>query len=100
MVTHGAKGAEAFGPAGHVRVPGRAVDVVDTVGAGDSFQAALVAGLAERGISSRARLNALTQEDAASIVTVAIHASSLTCSRRGADLPRLDELSDSATETL
>ncbi|MDR1807309.1 MAG: PfkB family carbohydrate kinase [Propionibacteriaceae bacterium] len=39
VVTLGGQGAEAVGPAGAVRVPGVPVDVVDTVGAGDTFTA-------------------------------------------------------------
>ena len=46
VVTEGMKGATAFSAAGHVSVPGRAVVVRDTVGAGDTFHAALLAQLA------------------------------------------------------
>lgn len=46
-VTHGAAGAELFTPRDRVAVPGFAVPVVDTVGCGDAFMAALLAGLLE-----------------------------------------------------
>ena len=44
-VTHGAGGAELFTAYGHVSVPGFPVKVADTVGCGDAFMAALLAGL-------------------------------------------------------
>jgi len=41
VVTLGAEGAEGLGGAGTTHVPGKAVQVVDTVGAGDAFTAGL-----------------------------------------------------------
>ncbi|MFT4793556.1 MAG: fructokinase [Paracoccaceae bacterium] len=90
IITHGGDGAEAFGAFGHVRVPGRRVQVVDTVGAGDSFMAALIAGLAARGARTRAALVALT--DAEALLAEAARAAAITCGRRGADLPRKADL--------
>lgn len=92
VVTRGASGAEAFAPAGRSAVPGRAVRVVDTVGAGDTFQAALIAGLAERGVWTRKDLDALESQKIAEVVSFAVSAASITCTRRGADLPRRAEL--------
>lgn len=92
IVTHGAKGAEAFGPAGRISLPGRPVDVIDTVGAGDSFQAALIAGLKERGMTDRTRLDTMAGDEIAALVEFAARAAALTCKRRGADLPRRAEL--------
>src|SRR5690606_15433530 len=48
VVTRGNQGASAFTEGLEVQVPGREVEVVDTVGAGDSFQAALLHGLKDR----------------------------------------------------
>ncbi len=87
IVTRGRAGAEAFGAFGRVVIGGSRVDVVDTVGAGDTFQAALIAGLAERGVKSRKTLSNLAVEDVAALMRFAVQAASLTCSRRGADLP-------------
>jgi fructokinase len=66
--------------------------VIDTVGAGDTFQAALLTGLAERGLLTRAALAALSADDLASVLAFATEAAAITCSRRGADLPRRGEL--------
>jgi fructokinase len=97
IVTRGGDGALAIGPSGTpVERPGRAVDVVDTVGAGDSFMSALLAGLARRdvlGAGRRSALSALADEDVATLLDEAVEASAVTCSRPGADPPRLAELS-------
>lgn len=96
VVTRGAGGAVAYGPQGTTLVPGRRVEVVDTVGAGDCFQAALIARLAERGVAARDRLDALAAEAVADVVGFAVQASAIACTRRGADLPRRGELNGSA----
>lgn len=46
IVKLGAEGALLAGPEGHATVPSPRVDVEDTVGAGDTFNAGLLAGLA------------------------------------------------------
>ena len=60
VVTRGEHGASAFSAAGEVSVPGHEVPVRDTVGAGDTFHAALLARLARGGrlggIRTRSRL--------------------------------------------
>jgi fructokinase len=99
-VTLGAEGVVAVGSsAGVVRRPGRRVDVVDTVGAGDSFTAALVAGLWRRDLLGAARRPAMRALDAAMVSEVldeAVLASALTCARRGADPPTAAELRSAA----
>lgn len=100
VVTMGGQGAEAFCSAGRVRAPGRTVQVVDSVGAGDSFQAALLAGLAERGVRGRAALDALTTEGVGALLEFAGGAAALTCTRRGADLPRRAALPPLVTEDI
>lgn len=92
VLTRGGEGATAWTAAHRVDVPGRAVQVVDTVGAGDTFQAALLTWLAEHG---RLRPGALTSLDAdawRAALGFAAGAAAITCSRRGADLPRRAEL--------
>lgn len=65
-----------------------AVRVVDTVGAGDAFLAALLAELAELGRLSRAGIAGLAAEEAERVLTIAQRAGALACARRGADPPR------------
>jgi len=92
VVTGGAEGARVSLRGEVFEVPGRRVETVDTVGAGDTFQAALLCGLEELGKASKAGIAALTAEEARRIVDFAVAAAAVTCSRRGADLPRRDEV--------
>jgi fructokinase len=92
VLTRGAAGAEAFSAAGRVTVPGRPVSITDTVGDGDAFQAALIAGLAERGIRDRRALAALDREVIADLLAFANAAGAIACTRQGADLPRRVDL--------
>lgn len=91
IVTHGADGAEAWWPQGHVRIEGRQVAVVDTVGAGDTFQAALLAGLDRIGALKPIAIAELDREQVTRLMIHARNAAAVTCSRRGADMPRSDE---------
>jgi len=100
VVTRGPAGAVAFGAFGQIDAPGRKIVVADTVGAGDTFQAALIAGLAERGATNGDRLRALGAEEVAALVDFAIRAAAITCTRRGADLPRRHELEISSPEAV
>jgi fructokinase len=87
VVTLGPDGALAASRLGSVRFPGVAVRVVDTVGAGDSFMGALLAGLAKLGVASQADVRELDSRTQEIAIGFAIRASALTCSRRGADPP-------------
>jgi fructokinase len=92
VVTRGAQGAWAWTAQGHVAAAPVAVPVIDTVGAGDAFQAALLTALAERGGLNREALRTLGAADVAAVLGFATQAAAITCSRRGADLPRRAEL--------
>jgi fructokinase len=93
VVTHGADGASAWRAGEQLRVEPVAVPVVDTLGAGDTFQAALLAGLAERGVQSRESLRDMATAPWLQVLQFAARAAAITCSHRGADMPRRDELS-------
>jgi fructokinase len=92
VVTRGGEGAIGFGARATVAVPSQPVQVVDTVGAGDSFQAALLAWLAETGRIDPAAVAQLDEAAMREALTFAMRAAAITCSRRGADLPRRAEL--------
>lgn len=100
VITHGGEGAEAHAGSGMVRIPGTRVEVVDTVGAGDTFQAAMLAALCERGLLRAGALNDLDGGTLSGVLSFAARAAALTCSRRGADLPRLAELAASSASTV
>lgn len=95
-VTLGGDGVLAGGAAGvRSRRPGFPVSVVDTVGAGDTFSAALLAGLHRRGLLGAAARPALRALDAGTLDALldeAALAAAITCSRRGADPPTADDL--------
>jgi len=96
VLTRGGDGALAAGrSSGAVERPGMPVDVVDTVGAGDSFMGALLAGLRRRGLLGSAARDALGALDAGTVADLldeAVAVSAMTCSRRGADPPTAAEM--------
>jgi fructokinase len=92
VVTLGEKGAVAYTAAQAVVVGGVRAKVVDTVGAGDAFQAALLHGLARRKLTSKAELAGLGHAEIRALLSYANRAAALACTRRGADLPRAWEL--------
>jgi fructokinase len=92
VVTHGGDGASAWRAGEQLHVDPVAVTVVDTVGAGDTFQAALLAGLAERGVWTRESLRDMAAAPMQEVLQFAACAAAITCARRGADMPRRDEL--------
>lgn len=93
FVTLGPAGAIAFTRDGReIAAPGRRIEVADTVGAGDTFHAATLTELDRRGLLSRSALAALGDRELREVLDHAITAASITCSRRGADLPRRDEV--------
>ena len=97
VVTRGARGALARSAAGvAVEVAATPTVVVDTVGAGDTFQAALIAwlvGCGARGADTRTVLASLDQAALHEALGFAGSAAAITCARRGADLPYGHELS-------
>lgn len=78
------------------RAATRAERVVDTVGAGDSFMAGLLSGLASGGLlgdpAARALLRGATLEDVRPAVERGLATSGVTVGRAGAYAPGLDEL--------
>lgn len=93
VATRGESGAIAMTQSGLVaEVASPQVDVVDTVGAGDTFQAALLTWLAENGRLSPDGIASMAERDLGLLLEFAAQAAAITCSRRGADLPRRGEI--------
>ena len=95
VVTRGGEGASGLCRAGRVDVAAPAVDVVDTVGAGDSFMAGLLDHLAELDLLGPRRLNELRSIDTEALVGMLRHAAriaAVTCTRPGADSPTRADL--------
>ena len=93
VVTQGTKGAQAWHrSAGAVEVAAPKVSVADTIGAGDSFQAALLFALHAIGRIGLQALARLTSDELRRVLTFAAACAAFTCSRPGADPPRRPEL--------
>jgi fructokinase len=96
VVTLGGEGARALVGGEFVTVPSRPVDVVDTVGAGDSFMAALISGLLDAdllgGPEGRLALADATPGAVRPALDRAVVVAAITCSRAGADPPYRREL--------
>ena len=95
VVTRGGDGCLAVTATGDVAVPSVPVDVVDTVGAGDSFMAALLDALSRAGVLGgevRDSFSRLPGQDVAQALRWAAAAAAITCGRPGADPPTTAEL--------
>jgi fructokinase len=92
VVTRGATGMAAYTSAGVVDVPAVPTKVVDTIGAGDTAYAALLARLGVHGALSRDGLAGLDTEAWRDVLRYAATAAAITCSRAGADPPTAAEL--------
>jgi fructokinase len=86
VVTYGAKGLTGYTAVGSVAVEAVKVEVVDTVGAGDTVGAVLVEAIVEKGLSN------LTGDLLKQTLTRAAKAAAITCSRMGAKPPSKMEI--------
>jgi fructokinase len=95
VVTRGADGPWGITAAGEAEFAAPRVEVADTVGAGDSFMAALLSGVVDRGLDgaqNRADLRALPAEGLTALLAHASRAAAVTVSRAGANPPTRAEL--------
>ncbi|MDO8144278.1 MULTISPECIES: carbohydrate kinase [unclassified Isoptericola] len=97
VVTFGGEGSTAVTATGEVHVPSRPVQVVDTVGAGDSFMGALLDGLWSADLLGADRREALATIDHATVerlLSRCAAVAAVTVSRAGANPPWIDDLED------
>jgi fructokinase len=93
VITRGVEGAIAAKVGTSViSVSGFSVEVVDTVGAGDTFCAALLVRLAQSQVTTRSALQNLASEDLQELLRFATAAAALNCMRAGANPPRYVEV--------
>ena len=93
FLTRGGDGASVFSRQhGHWSAPAVKVVMADTVGAGDTFQAALIAWLTEHALDSVEGLQQLSREQIDRMLGFAIRAAAMTCGKTGPDLPYRDQL--------
>jgi fructokinase len=86
VVTQGANGLMGYTSDGRVEVPGVKVDVVDTVGAGDTVGAIVVEAMLAHGLVE------LRGDILRTVLARAAAAAAITCSRKGAQPPYKHEL--------
>lgn len=93
VLTRGADGACAmFGDAAIVEVSVPKVEVADTVGAGDTFNAGFLAKLHENGLLNRAALTQIRQHELKTALEYGAKVAAVTVSRHGANPPWQDEV--------
>ncbi|WP_433256772.1 carbohydrate kinase family protein [Streptosporangium sp. CA-135522] len=102
VLTRGPGGCVAVTAAEQIHRPAPAVEVVDTVGAGDAFMSGLLSGLLAAGLLDPGRRAELGRADRALLsgpLTRAVTAAAITCARAGADPPTALELEDAGRRT-
>ena len=92
VVTRGGAGATWVGADRTVDVASQPVEVADTIGAGDSFQAALLFALRELDRIKAPALAAASGGELRRALTFAAACAAVTCSRSGANPPRSSEV--------
>ena len=101
VVTRGIQGALAWhGAAGAVEVPAPTVDVVDSIGAGDSFQAALLFALRAIGRIKTGPLSQMNSSELGRVLSFATICAAFTCGRAGADPPRQSDVGEDIARLL
>jgi fructokinase len=93
FLTRGGQGATVFSSHhGSWSMPAQPVKIADTVGAGDTFQAALITWLVEQQLDSAEGLHTLARDQINTMLDFAMGAAALTCGKTGPDLPYRQQL--------
>lgn len=91
-ITQGADGVTGYTANHEVFVPSERAEVVDTVGAGDTFNAGLLAGLDRASLLTKAAIADLSEDDIRAALHFGVRAAAVTVSRAGANPPTAAEL--------
>lgn len=92
VVTRGAEGAVGYTADHKVTVPSERVTVVDTVGAGDTFDAGVLASLKMQNLLTKQQVAKLSEDQIASALALGAKAAAVTVSRAGANPPWAKEI--------
>ncbi|MGN7294723.1 carbohydrate kinase family protein [Rhizobium sp. SAFR-030] len=92
VITRGAEGAVGYTGSFKVVVPSERVEVVDTVGAGDTFDAGILASLKRQGLLTKDKVAALSEQAVRDALALGAKAAAVTVSRAGANPPFAHEI--------
>ncbi len=92
VITRGAEGATGYTARHKVSVPSQRVTVVDTVGAGDTFDAGVLASLKMQNLLTKAQVANLTEPQIAAALELGARTAAVTVSRAGANPPWAHEI--------
>lgn len=92
IITKGSKGAIAYNDRHTVSVTSEKVAVVDTVGAGDTFNAGVLAALHEQNVLTKSAIAELSEKAIEKALSLSARAAAVTVSRAGANPPWRREL--------
>jgi fructokinase len=87
VVTRGSEGAVGYTANHKVAVPSEKVAVIDTVGAGDTFDAGVLASLKLQNLLTKGQVTSLTEDQIAKALALGAKAAAVTVSRAGANPP-------------
>ncbi|WP_459444047.1 carbohydrate kinase [Alphaproteobacteria bacterium US3C007] len=93
ILTRGSSGAQAWLPDGRsIFVAIQKVEVIDTVGAGDTFNAGVLSGLSEAGLLTKTAIQMVSENDVAEAIRFGARVAAINVGRAGANPPWRDEL--------
>ncbi|MCB1444212.1 MAG: carbohydrate kinase [Rhizobiaceae bacterium] len=92
VITKGAEGATGYSKAHKVDVPSEKVAVVDTIGAGDTFDAGILASLRRDGLLTKTGVASLDAAAIRDALALAAKVAAVTVSRAGANPPWASEI--------
>jgi fructokinase len=93
IITRGKNGAWAISnDKNEFEIPAQDINVIDTIGAGDTFSAAFLAQLIDKGINTLDKFKTMKIFELEEILNNSAHASGVTCSRKGANPPYRNEV--------
>ncbi|MFV0384356.1 carbohydrate kinase family protein [Paracoccus sp. (in: a-proteobacteria)] len=92
LQTGGEAGARAIWSGPDISVPAVRTTVADTIGAGDTFNAGVLASLGRQGVLTKAGIAAITPDQIAAALTLGAQAAAITVSRPGANPPWAHEM--------